>query len=76
MMATNNNLKIRSDLMDISNTIKHLYILGNYFDGKRRKSGQLWYSNDGDFISDIYLTRDANFINTVETLYQKGKTQL
>jgi len=73
MMAKNNNLKIRSDLMDISNTIEHLYILGNYFDEKRRKFGQLWHSNDGDFISDIYLTRDANFINTAETLYQKGK---
>lgn len=72
-MTTNNDIKIRSDLKDISNTIKHFYNLGNYFNEKRRKYGQLWHSKDGDFISDIYLTKDADFISTVETLYREGK---
>lgn len=72
MMTTNNNLEIRSDLTDISNTVKHLYILSNYFEKRRRKFERLWYSNDEGFISSIYLTKDADFIGIVERLYQIG----
>lgn len=73
-MTTNNNLKIRSDLTDISNTVKHFYILSNYFEKRRRKFERLWYSNDEAFISSIYLTKDADFIGVVERLYQIGKS--
>lgn len=72
MMTTNNNLEIRSDLTDISNTVKHLYILSNYFEKRRRKFERLRYSNDEGFISSIYLTKDADFIGVVERLYQIG----
>lgn len=72
-MTTNNNLEIRSDLTDISNTVKHLYILSNYFEKRRKKFERLWYSNDEGFISSIYLTKDADFIGIVERLYQIGK---
>lgn len=46
VMTTNNNLEIRSDLTDISNTVKHLYISSNYFEKRRRKFERLWHSND------------------------------
>jgi len=72
MMTTNNNLEIRSDLTDISNTVKHLYILSNYFEKRRRKFERLWHFNDEGFISSIYLTKDADFIGIVERLYQIG----
>lgn len=71
-MTTNNNLEIRSDLTDISNTVKHFYILSNYFEKRRRKFERLWHSNDEGFISSIYLTKDADFIGIVERLYQIG----
>jgi hypothetical protein len=40
-MAINNDINIRSDLTDISNTIMHLYELSNYFEKMRREFSSL-----------------------------------
>ena len=61
MMTTNNNLEIRSDLTDISNTVKHFYILSNYFEKRRRKFERLWHSNDEGFIDSYIPNRGCQF---------------
>ncbi len=72
-MAINNDINIRSDLTDISNTIMHLYELSNYFEKMRREFSSLWYDNDGDL--QVYLSKidDWELFHLMEEFYRIGK---
>lgn len=72
-MAKNNDINIRSDLTDISNTIMHLYELSNYFEKMRRELGRLWNDNDGDL--QVYLSKidDWELFHLMEEFYRIGK---
>lgn len=69
-------LIIRPDLEDVSNTIKHLYLLADYF---RRNNverwSDLWYANKraGESLESIYSTDDPKFIQGVKEVYRRGR---
>ena len=72
-MVGNNDINIRSDLTDISNTIMHLYELSKYFEKMRREFGSLWYDNDSDL--QVYLSKidDWELFHLMEEFYRIGK---
>jgi len=72
-MAINNDIKIRSDLTDISNTIMHLYELSNYFEKMRREFSSLWYDNDGDLRAYLSKIDDWELYHLMEEFYRIGK---
>jgi hypothetical protein len=73
MMAINNDINIRSDLTDISNTIMHLYELSNYFEKMRREFSSLWYDNDGDLRAYLSKINDWELFHLMEEFYRIGK---
>lgn len=72
-MAINNDINIRSDLTDISNTIMHLYKLSNYFEKMRREFSSLWYDNDGDLRAYLSKIDDWELYHLMEEFYRIGK---
>jgi hypothetical protein len=72
-MAINNDINIRSDLTDISNTIMHLYELSNYFEKMRREFSSLWYDNDGDLRAYLSKIDDWELYHLMEEFYRIGK---
>jgi len=72
-MAKNNDINIRSDLTDISNTVMHLYELSNYFEKMRREFSSLWYDNDGDLRAYLSKIDDWELYHLMEEFYRIGK---
>lgn len=72
-MTTNDDLKIRPDLKDISNTVKHLYALSNYFVKVRSEFGRLWYGNDSDLQTYLCKIDDLELLHLMEEFYRTGK---
>jgi hypothetical protein len=68
-------MKVRSDLVDISNTVKHLILLGKYFWENNLEWGRLWYGEGraGTSLEKIYQTADRKFVEAVESIYKSGR---
>lgn len=72
-MAINNDINIRADLTDISNTIMHLYELSKYFEKMRREFSSLWHDNDGDLRAYLSKIDDWELFHLMEEFYRIGK---
>ena len=62
--------KVRKDLKDISNTIKHLLLLGESFRQKHCKWTRWW--NNNKTRTNIYQTGDKELIEAIEGVYARG----
>lgn len=73
---SSDELTIRPDLQDISNTIKHLYVLARYFQRNNvERWSDLWYAGKraGESLENIHSTGDQEFIKAVKQVYAKGR---
>jgi predicted nucleotide-binding protein len=72
-MTEDNNINIRPDLTDISNTILHLYEVARYFGKKHREFSSLWYDNDEEIQFYLSKFKDWELYSLVEEFYRIGK---